>query len=148
VPTAIPRIRASVVCRQGNQLLTVRAIDPVSGERFLFLPGGEIETDESPAAAAARETMEETGYAIRVHEPSLVLDYEFIWAGKPYDCRTHFFRASLIDPDAPAADVNDDAYLHGIEWVPVEKIDEVFAYHTVIRDAVRRLANSITAPSD
>src|SRR5437016_3693264 len=105
----IPRTRASVVCRRGDELLTVRAADPVTGRQYLFLPGGAVEPGESPAAAAARETLEETGYRVAV-EPAgeVVADYCFRWSGKDYDCRTHFFRAVLVDPAAAPALVDDD----------------------------------------
>jgi 8-oxo-dGTP diphosphatase len=37
---------------------------------FLWdLPGGGIEADEDPAAAAIRETLEETGYEIKINRP-------------------------------------------------------------------------------
>jgi len=139
VPPATPRIRASVVCRRGAQLLTIQAVDPFDGMHYLFLPGGEIEPGESPAAAAERETLEETGYAVRVVEPALVFDYDFMWAGKPYACRTYFFRAALIDPAATPGPVNDDGYIQGVEWTPVAHVDKTFAYHATIRDAVRQL---------
>jgi 8-oxo-dGTP pyrophosphatase MutT (NUDIX family) len=134
------RHRSSVVCQHDNRLLTVRAIDPVGDIPYLFLPGGAIETsDATPAAAAVRETLEETGYAVRLAGEPLVLDYQFLWSGKWYHCRTHFFRAELIDPKAAPVEVLFDPLLHGVEWLPTERIDECFAYHATIHDAVRRL---------
>jgi tRNA(adenine34) deaminase len=136
----ITRHRSSVVCRHDSRLLTVRAIDPVGDIHYLFLPGGAIEpTDESPAAAAVRETLEETGYTVRLVGEPLVLDYQFLWSGKLYDCRTHFFRAELIDPKAAPVEVLFDPLLHGVEWLPIERIDERFAYHATIHNAVQRL---------
>jgi tRNA(adenine34) deaminase len=134
------RHRASVVCQDNNHLLTVRAIDPVGDTHYLFLPGGAIEpSDASPAAAAVRETLEETGYTVRLIGEPLALDYQFLWSGKLYDCRTHFFRAELVDPKAKPVEVLFDPLLHGVEWLPIEHIDERFAYHATIHDAVRRL---------
>src|SRR4051794_27865093 len=136
----ILRTRASVVCRRGDVLLTVRAVDPVTGRQYLFLPGGAVEPGESPDAAAARETLEETGYRAAVDPASeAVADYCFRWSGKDYDCRTHFFRAALVDPAAAPAAVHDDPYLVGVEWVKVADVDDVFAYHDDIRRAVRAL---------
>lgn len=138
-----PRTRASVVCRRGDAMLTVRAADPVTGRQYLFVPGGAVEPGESPAAAAARETLEETGYRVAVDPASeVVAAYCFRWAGKDYDCRTHFFRAELADPAAAPAVVDDDPYLLGVEWVAVADVDDVFGYHEDIRRAVRALAGA------
>lgn len=135
----IPRLRASVACRRGDEVLTVRAVDPVSGQRYLFLPGGAIETGESSAEAAIRETWEETGYRVAVAGEPMVRDYVFVWAGKTYDCHTYFFRANLSDPAVAAAEVHDEAYLTGVEWVRVDRVDEVFAYHPAILQVVKKL---------
>src|SRR5216110_2129034 len=94
------RIRASVVCRHSDRLLTLRAVDPGTGRHLLILPGGGIEPGEAPAVAAVRETLEETGYIITVDEPAIVEAYSFAWSGRIVDCRTHFFRARLTDPAA------------------------------------------------
>ena len=40
---AIVRVRSSVVCRQGDRLLTLRAVEPASKAHLLILPGGAIE---------------------------------------------------------------------------------------------------------
>lgn len=137
---ASPRVRASVVCWRGDQLLTVCAVDPVGGATYLFLPGGKIEPGESPAAAAVRETAEETGYAIEVTGDAHIAEYQFLWAGKNYDCLTFFFRGRLIDPLRPALEVNDDAYLKGVEWVCGDQVESAFAYHEVILNAIQKLS--------
>jgi 8-oxo-dGTP pyrophosphatase MutT (NUDIX family) len=121
--------------------LTVRAIDPASRQNYLFLPGGGVEQNELHAVAAVRETLEETGYRITVVDPPLVRAYRFIWGGKPFDCLTSFFRGEFIAPtETPAPTLDDDPNLHGIDWVPVDQIDQVFAYNETILQAVRKLA--------
>ncbi len=119
----------------------MRATDPTSKQNYLFLPGGGVEPDEPHTVAAVRETLEETGYRITVVGEPLVLAYRFIWGGKPFDCLTSFFRGEFVDPTAaPIARLDDDPNLHGIDWVPIDQIDKVFAYHDTILQAVRKLA--------
>jgi tRNA(adenine34) deaminase len=135
------RERASTVCVHEGALLCVRLRDPASGLVRLFVPGGAIEAGETPACAAARETLEETGYDVRVDEASVIVArYPFVWASLSFDCVTHFFRAQLATPrDAPLA-VSDASYHEGVVWLELAQLDGAFDYHAVIHDAVRALA--------
>jgi len=54
---------ATVVVRDGRLLLVEEAID---GRQVLIQPAGHLEPDESLAAAACRETLEETGWTVRL----------------------------------------------------------------------------------
>jgi len=54
---------ASVVAREGRLLLVEESID---GHLVLNQPAGHLEPDESLAQAAVRETLEETGWDIRL----------------------------------------------------------------------------------
>ena len=137
------RTRASVVCRHEDRLLTVGAIEPASGRKLLILPGGLIEPGEAPADAAARETLEETGYRVTVDPAStLVFDYTFPWGGRDVPCLTHFFRAAWPTPRTTpprASRRADEGYLQQVEWVPVGDVPTVFAGHETIRRAVLAL---------
>ena len=135
------RTRAAVVCVDGGDLLSVRLRDPVSGVARLFVPGGEIEPGEAPAAAAAREAREETGYAVDVDVGSeRVIRYPFVWAGRAVDCTTHFFRAALVTPRERPARASAEPIQVAVEWLPLERLDDALGFHAEILATVRMLA--------
>lgn len=132
------RVRSSVVVLHNDQLLTFLAVDPTSGREYYFLPGGQIEEDETAPEAAERETFEETGYKIKV-EPTRNVDreYHFFWDGEDYDCLTIFYGARLLSPFP--AKVKDAPYNKGVAWIPLEDVDRVFSYSAEILSAIREI---------
>jgi tRNA(adenine34) deaminase len=136
------RARSSTACIHSGTVLTVRLEDPGSGRIYLFPPGGGIEEGETPAAAAIRETYEETGYRVSVEEESeIVFHYPFTWGGIVYQCTTHLFRAQLITPFDRPEEVKMEDFHRGIEWVPLLRLDAVFDYDPAIRRAMREIIN-------
>ncbi|MDH5676216.1 MAG: NUDIX hydrolase [Myxococcales bacterium] len=137
------RERAAVVCVDAGALLCVRLRDPKSGATKLFPPGGGIEAGETPAQAAAREALEETGHRVVVDISSERVErYPFTWAGIVIDVTTHFFRAQLLGSRDDAQPVEADAIQVGVEWLPLELMDSELAYDATIGAAVRSLAKS------
>lgn len=133
---AIHRLRASVVVVYEGKLLGFHAEDPTSRKSYFFLPGGAVEAGESPEATAVRETLEETGYRIRVHRDSAKqVRYEFFWNGEIYESDTWFYRGDLLD--ISPSPVDDASYHRGTDWVPLADIERVFSYHPVILAAVQ-----------
>lgn len=126
------RLRASAVCRVEGQLLVVRLRDPVSGDEAMYPPGGAVEPGESPGAAAARETLEETGLRVRVDEASARVErYPFRWAGDDYDVTTHYFFVDLAEPFTETLPkVEDAVYNLGAAWFAVS--DALEAMPTII----------------
>ena len=106
----------------------------------LFVPGGAIEPGEDPRAAAERETFEETGYRVLADpERCRIARYEYVWDGTRRAITTHFFRAHLLDPDAPARAVTDAAYNEGIEWLALSEVPDRLGFHAQILAAVTGL---------
>jgi 8-oxo-dGTP pyrophosphatase MutT (NUDIX family) len=129
------RVRSSVICVHESTLLVVRMKDPESGQVYLFPPGGMVEAEESPAEAGERETLEETGYKVKVDPKSeLIAKYDFKWSGTVYACTTYCYRASLasLKTEKPVF----APYQLGAEWLPLNRIHDAFDYHSEIKAAV------------
>lgn len=143
----IRRIRASAVCQTEGHLLLVKLRDPSTGVTSWFPPGGAIEPGETPAQAAERETLEETGVAIRV-DPALAIveRYPFRWDDEDYDVTTHALAAELVG-DAPQGlegglalpRVDDVAYNLGAAWMPLARALEELAARPPILAATQRV---------
>jgi 8-oxo-dGTP pyrophosphatase MutT (NUDIX family) len=132
------RTRASVLCVHRKQLLVVRLQDPQTKRVYLLPPGGKIEPGERPAAAALRETKEETGFDVAIDEGSeTVIRYPFEWAGRVHDCTTHFFLARLVS--LQAAPIDDEDCNLGAAWLPLGDLPRELAYHVTLREAIIQL---------
>ncbi len=83
----------------GRLLLVLRGRDP--GRGTWSLPGGRVESGETPAAAAAREVREETGLDVEIGALVATTD----WG--PY--RIHDFAATVAGGELVAGDDADDA---------------------------------------
>jgi 8-oxo-dGTP pyrophosphatase MutT (NUDIX family) len=112
----------------------------------LFVPGGAIEAGESPAQAAIRETLEETGYRIELlARAPVTARYPFTWAGQVIEVTTHFFAAHLLDDTANAEPVNDAAYLEGTQWIPLSEVTLRLGFDLNILAAVEQLLGNTGA---
>jgi tRNA(adenine34) deaminase len=134
------RIRASVVCVHRAQLLCVRMRDPRTRVVRLFVPGGAIEPGETPTIAAARETLEETGYRVRVDpESEVVAHYPYEWDGVLRPITTHFFRGVLVDAEREPEHVDDASYNEGVVWLPLGEIESALDFNNVMKVAIEQL---------
>jgi len=94
-PSQTPRsydvlpIAVAVVCWQSQFLVGVRGADQESGGCHEF-PGGKVQPGESPADAAARECLEETGIALRIDRLLNQVDHTYEYGF----LRLYFFAAT------------------------------------------------------
>ena len=131
----IQRRRASVVCLHKDQLLLVKLRDPKTGVLRFFPPGGKIEINETPAKAAARECLEETGQSVDIVEARKFEDhYDFEWNGRVYECFTTYFLAEL-SKEAPKP-IDDVLYNEGYAWLQTDLALSELAFDKNIQTAV------------
>ena len=100
------------------------------GEIYDAIPGGTVESGEEPVAAAVREIQEETGLAVRLRGPVLVLRNQ----GRKefyFDATTATGEAALGGPEV-ARDSAENSYT--LEWVPLDAL----ASRPILPDALRR----------
>jgi tRNA(adenine34) deaminase len=139
---SIKRERVSVVCIFEGKILVFVGVDPKTSKRYYFLPGGAIEPGENEVVCGQRETLEETGYRVRIEAGSrLTKKYHFNWNGRDYDCTTHFYRGHLDEVFHAPKVVHDAEYNKGPVWIPVGKIQTIFDYTPEIRTAAEKLAD-------
>ncbi len=124
------RRRASVIVVHKKKILGFHAVDPHNQKKYFFMPGGQIEKNETAAETAIRETFEETGYKIRLlPEFELRRRYDFEWNGMVNPCDTVFFAGVLDEAWHEPRPVQDAAYNRGTEWIPLSRATEMFEYH-------------------
>ena len=124
-----------VVVDDARRVLLMHGGDPTTPERGLwwFTPGGGLEDGETPAQAAARELLEETGLAVDagalgavVHERTT----DFTFGGQAYRQSEHYYLVRVpaheVDTSGPGAVT--DVGVVGHRWWPVDALartDEV-----------------------
>jgi 8-oxo-dGTP diphosphatase len=85
-------IAVAVVERDGEFLVGRREGNvPLAG--LWEFPGGKVETGETPASAALRECLEETGWTVRVLGTHLVVDHDYEHAA----VRLHFCACAPVE---------------------------------------------------
>jgi 8-oxo-dGTP diphosphatase len=92
----------------GRLLLVRRGHEPAVGA--WSLPGGRIEPGESPAQAAAREVLEETGLEVEIGELLVTADIEGGY-------RVHDFAAAVVGGELRAGDDASD-----VRWCTPEEV--------------------------
>lgn len=98
-------------------------------------PKGHLEEAESPAAAAVRETEEETGLpALRLHGPIRIIDWHFRFRGRFIHKYCHFF---LFESEAGEPVPQEDEGITACRWVMLEDALQVLSYENA-RGVLRR----------
>jgi 8-oxo-dGTP diphosphatase len=92
-------IAVAVVEHEGRYLIGLREPGaPLAG--YWEFPGGKVGDDETPAAAAQRECLEETGLAVTVGALLALVDHAYAHG----NLRLHFFSCRVNHPARPLAE--------------------------------------------
>jgi len=110
-----------IAANAAGLLLVTEQEQPDVDRPFYDFPGGRIEPDETPEAAARRELLEETGYEAGYLHP--MFEYQ---ATDRVDSRTYIFGTQdLIKQASPTPDAGERVSL---EWL---RLDEIKAWALV-----------------
>lgn len=108
---------------ESKVLLCRRAIEPRRG--FWTLPAGFMENNETTAEAAERETLEEAGARIELHELYTLMNV-------PHVHQVHmFYRARLLDLDFSAGTESLEVKLFSENEIPWDDIAFPTVSHTL-----------------
>jgi len=98
-------------------------------------PKGHLEDGESPAAAATRETAEETGLTdLALHGPIRIIDWHFRFRGRYIHKYCHFF---LFESAEGEAVPQEDEGITACRWSPLDEALKELSYENA-RGVLRR----------
>lgn len=123
-------VRVGVLLVRGGEVLLVRQYRLLADELSWEIPGGKVEPEETPEAAAGREALEETGLRCRGLTPLLYFHPGLDTCNNP----TFIFQATEFEP-AEAGGSSRREVVESV-WVPLDAcLRMVFA---------RRIVDSLT----
>jgi 8-oxo-dGTP pyrophosphatase MutT (NUDIX family) len=124
------RLSARLLVVHDARLLMMRAFDPAdprAGE-WWEMPGGGVEVGEDTAAAAVRETAEETGYVVPlgcVGEECWRGETTYTWLGRRHwaEMVLHVARVAVPLQRRPrACSPEESASFLEVAWLPIEDV--------------------------
>jgi ADP-ribose pyrophosphatase YjhB (NUDIX family) len=108
----IPHVTVATVIAREDRYLLVEERDKQTGQLVFNQPAGHLEQGETLAAAARRETLEETGWEVRLLGILGVALYT-----APANGVTYYRTTFLAEPIGPVAGAILDADIHAVHWL-------------------------------
>ena len=124
------RLSSRLLVVDDGRLLVMRAFDPTEplAGQWYEIPGGGVEPGETTAAAAVRETAEESGYRVpadAVGEACWHGETTYTWLGRRHwaEMVMHVARVSAPLPRGATAWVEDEAdcFVEAV-WLPLDDV--------------------------
>ena len=111
--------RAAAILIEGDKLLLIHRRK--DGGEYHVLPGGSIESGETPEAACVREVEEETNLQVEIQKKIAIL--------KNKDRIEHYFqvvfRSGNIQLGGPEKERNSSQNSYTLRWVKVSDLDTI-----------------------
>lgn len=129
------RIAIAVIRREGHVVTGVRPVDvPLAG--YHEFPGGKCEPNETPQAAAIRETREETNLTVRAQKELRIIRHAY----EHGDLELHFWLCEIDDESEPA-DLSPP-----FRWTPLTELRSL-RFPEANQDVVNMLAEQAEPPT-
>jgi 8-oxo-dGTP diphosphatase len=122
----------AIVVHMGRLLVTAMEDKDVA---FCLLPGGTQEPGETLDKTVVRECLEETGYRVLIGD-LLFIREDFLEEG--VHRVEHMFQCTLADAtQKPAIPTQPDTNQRGVEWLEVERLEDLPLYPKEIRFRIK-----------
>ncbi|MEJ5201861.1 MAG: NUDIX domain-containing protein [Anaerolineales bacterium] len=136
------RNSAKAVIIQDQHILVIKK---QAGESIFYtLPGGGQKPGETLPQALERECMEELGIHVKVGNLLYIREYigkhhEFANTDSEIHQVDFLFACKIIRDESPVRGDKPDKRQVGIEWLPINQLDEFPLYPAVLRKVLRQL---------
>lgn len=136
--------RAGVILVQDGRLALIRRVHP--GRVYYLFPGGHLEPDEAPEAAAVREAKEELGLAVQLDRLAAVVQ-----RGEQtqyyYLARALSGRFGSGTGEELSAAVESASGAHQPVWVELDQLDRLPVFPAELAGAIREGSlDGLTSP--
>ncbi len=119
---ATPKVDVRTTVFRDDAILLVREVE----DGLWTLPGGWVDPGESPSEAAARETLEESGYRVAVHRLLALYDRDR-HAHPPLAFHVYklYFDCEIVAGSAKPSSETNDVRFFPVDFLPPLSIDRV-----------------------
>ena len=133
----------AVIIREGKILLTVNCD---GAKTFYLLPGGGQEPGETMEQALKRECLEEIGSHVEMGEMLWVREFfgsRYEWEVFHSLHQVEFmFACDLVPGAQPHVGTVGDTWQTGVEWVPMERLNEIEFYPKALKPLLTEYARN------